>query len=810
MMMGSELRQLFAGVVNYEDLESQRKQLVSVARTAVSMGFTAVLTRPNEKAPTCTVAPTKRKRDGHACGIKHATNDPKELNRALTVLLKEFPDGVPNLGVVPGPSGFVVVDLDTAEQVKAFRTLAPDVAITVRSPGSRTPDGTWAHRDGGHAWLRVPDGFELPTEFGKITDPSGWVALWSGAHVLVPPSRRPEGLYRLVGEPGILSQSLSNKIIAKGEAATARTAERERRRTTPTAPAAPEADPIDTWATATPWRTVLSDWSPAGHDRCGCEVFTAPGGHASPKSATAHEGCDRADDTGRLQVWTDDPPAYLVDAGRGSSGRSFSKLDVIALRDYDGDHAQAMEALGIERFDSTLDPDTYVTPDDDGVQRIVHQLAENAIEDDIAGDEAWLAGDVDGAEEYVDPYSWMPTGLTDSQKRRLDRFKEDAVLRKYAKDQADWEYRQALALSSPTESRIVSSDNDDEDEDLTTMPPLVGMVREDGAHLLYPASWHTVVGPTSTGKSWIAVVSAIQVLESESSVVYVHFEESERKRTVARFVALVGRTRWRELRERFYWISATTAFADGEFATTLAQIEGPTDLLVLDGINAAATMHGYSPNDAETVGWYRREFVAPATRIGAAVMSLGHPVKDQMRKNERHGYGASGWLDEVDGVAYRTLFGRDGMIRPGEKGAALIYVVKDRQGGALSAAAHPKDDGWAYWGKLVIEPAELAVDTGPVDAAMSAAVHAPRENDEDAPAGESDSHRRDADAVARFVGEHPGCTSRELREGMSSMSSDRVDAAVQALINAGRVVRTKGDRNAWHHRLAEDPQALEP
>lgn len=106
---------------------------------------------------------------------------------------------------------------------------------------------------------------------------------------------------------------------------------------------------IAEWAASTSWDGILSpEWSHAGHDRCGCATWTAPGPHDSPKSATAHEGvCDLARDDGRLHVWTDDPPAYLVGSGRGLRGKSYTKLDVVALRDYDGDYGAACKNLGI-------------------------------------------------------------------------------------------------------------------------------------------------------------------------------------------------------------------------------------------------------------------------------------------------------------------------------------------------------------------------------------------------------------------------------------------------------------------------------
>lgn len=48
-------------------------------------------------------------------------------------------------------------------------------------------------------------------------------------------------------------------------------------------------------------------------------------------------------------------------------------------------------------------------------------------------------------------------------------------------------------------------------------------------------------------------------------------------------------------------------------------------------------------------------FVHPLTKIGAAVLSLGHPPKATNRQGESYSYGAAGWLNDVDGVGYRMV-----------------------------------------------------------------------------------------------------------------------------------------------------------
>ncbi|WP_207554504.1 hypothetical protein, partial [Mycobacteroides abscessus] len=79
-------------------------------------------------------------------------------------------------------------------------------------------------------------------------------------------------------------------------------------------------------------------------------VYTAPGVHASPKSATAHEpGC--AEYTcdyghGPLHLWTDTLTPELS-AMVNSHGRTVTKLHVVAAIEHGGDMGQACRALGI-------------------------------------------------------------------------------------------------------------------------------------------------------------------------------------------------------------------------------------------------------------------------------------------------------------------------------------------------------------------------------------------------------------------------------------------------------------------------------
>lgn len=105
------------------------------------------------------------------------------------------------------------------------------------------------------------------------------------------------------------------------------------------------------WAQTTTWEEVLVPlgWSYFANDRCGCQIFTAPGVHVSRKSATAHDrGCfTECDSLGRLHFWTTNPPDEFLPHMR--YGRAdFTKLSTVAISRYDGDTSTAMKALGIE------------------------------------------------------------------------------------------------------------------------------------------------------------------------------------------------------------------------------------------------------------------------------------------------------------------------------------------------------------------------------------------------------------------------------------------------------------------------------
>lgn len=353
-------------------------RVARVARAAVAAGYGIVVCKPGTRVPMCVLGQraaaqadreeaerTGKDNARHPCGIDHTLTDPKRVLSLFTRLEKAglTRDGNHvNLGVHLGVSRMLVVDVDTREQRDAFLMAwtghtgvdQSSREPTVLSPGQVDDAGTWSHRDGGHWWFTLPDGVELPETPGVFTGPGGWVALWGRHQVLVPPSVRKEGPYRVIGQAEDAPAWLLS-LIEQATEATPDRAEHVPR----------EGDPIDQWAASTPWEQLLrpDGWQPTGAvDRCGCPIWSAPGDHASPKSATAHgTDCGKYDTSSGwapLHVWTDNPPEYLV--GR----KTWTPLQYVATRDHGGDIGAAMATLGLHQ------------PEDDTV-------LQNAVEDAV-------------------------------------------------------------------------------------------------------------------------------------------------------------------------------------------------------------------------------------------------------------------------------------------------------------------------------------------------------------------------------------------------------------------------------------------
>lgn len=350
-------------------------------RAACDAGLALMLVAPGTKIPIDARSDVQRRKEDKAArddaeaagnpryakavspsGLHLATTESKDVCKYLDRAAKLYPDPV-NFAIEVGRSRLILVDVDTPEEKDAFlnwwsqaegrdmRSVAP----TVSSPGVYDQiTQQWVHWGGGHYYFTLPEGVVLDDVTGNYTHQTTggkFSVAWAHRYVLVPPSIRPEGAYRFTGMDMPAPAALLELVNGRVEHAAANRARSAELRN---GDGGEFVDSIDAWAEATEWTDVLSPhgWVPTlDTDRCGCPIWTAPGFHGTPKSATAHDGgCDLGRYTttnAPLHVWTDHTDNLLDTWLADKNTKTVTKLQLVAIYEHAGDVSAACRALGL-------------------------------------------------------------------------------------------------------------------------------------------------------------------------------------------------------------------------------------------------------------------------------------------------------------------------------------------------------------------------------------------------------------------------------------------------------------------------------
>lgn len=367
------------------DLEGAR----SYGRALIKHGLPVLLVEPDGKRPADWRSTTEKNKDQATDvrgGVHLATTKTTTLDKYLKRAYAQDPKrGHPaplqshqtlNWAVRLRGSGYVVADADTPGEVAALEHF-----ISSAYPGSRPPAPTvvtpgtsnGAHHGGGHWWFKLPE--ELAEAMEHAVGLSATVkvpvpgfdepfSLYMGdAFVLIPPSARNDGQYRMVAPDTDLPAPLEAVIRERLDMAESRQ-ELRREREESLEAGEWDMDDLDTqithWAMSHPWTEILQPhgWEDTGMpDSCGCRVWTAPGPHGSPKSATTHSDVCSA---GRydlhnapMHIWTDNPGPELESAVNRYGTKTLSKLRVWAALNFNGDEGAAMADAGISTSQGT-------------------------------------------------------------------------------------------------------------------------------------------------------------------------------------------------------------------------------------------------------------------------------------------------------------------------------------------------------------------------------------------------------------------------------------------------------------------------
>lgn len=379
-MLGSTTLTAILGAAPPATAENAR--LKAFAKTATAAGLALLLIAPGTKLPVDMRSPIQKRKDDEQAqdaakaagrsdwtkakslaGSHLATTDPTLIGRYIDKYRKTYGDECAvNFAIEVGRSNIVIVDCDTDAQLRAFLSDAEidfDLPPTVRTPGVLNEDGTWAHSEGGHYYF-TPE-TELPTGSGSITMPGEYVIMWHDRYVLIPPSVRPEGPYVLSGREYPLPEWIAERVVHQAEERAARRLALENREIG-------ELDQnIDNWAETVSWDDILAPagWSmTARADKCGCAVWTAPGDHGSPKSATTHDtGCSLGRYTevnAPMHIWTDNPGEDFEAWIASSGSKTLSKLQAVAVTTYKGDVGTACAEIGVLQGGTAIEAETGV------------------------------------------------------------------------------------------------------------------------------------------------------------------------------------------------------------------------------------------------------------------------------------------------------------------------------------------------------------------------------------------------------------------------------------------------------------------
>lgn len=649
--------------------------IATLARAAARAGYAVLPIAPGTKKPLCALTKTQERaadkkaaeaaRDAgrrnwervrHECGIKHATTDPTFVHRVFKRLAEER-DKPLNIAADVYQSRMLVADADTAAELASFTALwaqeerEPDLihaAPTVRSPGEIGPDGEWKHSNGGHLYFLLDDDVDLG-ELGNTTsipmglDPDNQAQLKVSGYVLLPPSVRAEGAYVMASDAHPAPAWLIERVqLWLTERRVTRQHRAER--------CLDSDDTLTLEQAAIQWSDLLvpRGWTLSYKvDRCGCEIWTAPGEHASPKSATTHDpGCGQFDTAdGFMHVWTDNPPTELAAAGT----KTFSKIQFVAWSDHEGSMSSAMRELGMNR-----DPGPGPTV-----------LTRKDMQPPISSGSSSLDDEPD------EPSDQDKLGADDKSTDEDDE------------DHTSWWFRDL--------GPVLSGENPEPEPSV--------LRREDGQCLFYPGKVNGIIGPSESGKSWLAIEAVAQELRAGHAVLYMDFEDTapgivSRLRSLgvpdelmdpaAGLLAYIGPE------------ESLHAVAYADYANVLR--DRPWSLIVLDGVNAAMTQDGLDLISNTDATKFFTKVTRPASLTGATVVTIDHVPKDTEKKT-KGGIGAQAKRATITGVCVYVEviqpFGR------GRSGSLSLLVDKDRPGyvrGASNAAA--------VWSDVTIEAGE--------------------------------------------------------------------------------------------------------
>ncbi|MFA7265189.1 MAG: bifunctional DNA primase/polymerase [Candidatus Nanopelagicales bacterium] len=324
--------------------------------------------------------------------------------------------------------------------------------------------------------------------------------------------------------------------------------------------------------------------------------------------------------------------------------------------------------------------------------------------------------------------------------------------------------------------------------DGTWRPPAAGgLYRTDGQGMFYGGLVHSIYGESESGKSWITQIAIANVIKDGGRATLIDFESSPGELAM-RFLALGVAPDQLGAQLRYIAPEARPSLEDTAWVDLL---NGPQDLVIIDGVTESLVMFGAkTESNDEVTAWFRAFPRLVAERTGAAVILVDHVAKSKDDRG-RFAIGAQAKLAAVNGAAY--IAEPIDVIAPGKVGHIELRVAKDRPGTIRANSGERRADRTQHAATIRIDSTVDGVTTTQVMTPDEGASVAHSARDSWRPTGLME-------RISKHL-EASGATSgNALRKEMGGKVA-HVDQALQALVDEGFVARHKGPRGAVMHQV---------
>jgi hypothetical protein len=302
--------------------------------------------------------------------------------------------------------------------------------------------------------------------------------------------------------------------------------------------------------------------------------------------------------------------------------------------------------------------------------------------------------------------------------------------------------------------------------------------RDDGVALLYLGAMHSIYGEPESGKSWVFLMAAAEVLNDGGKVLCIDFE-SDAGSTVNRLLALGVSPE--VIRDRFCYVQpdAKPDPKSGDFDDL---VSAGFTLVGIDGMTACLSVFRSASREEDDIAAWINEFPKRFSRTGATVIWMDHVVKSGDGRG-RFATGSHYKLGAIDGAAYviemTSPFGRNC------RGEAQIRIAKDRHGALRQHGGEFKADRTQDFARLVIDATQPDCARGELKAPVAQnVIVVDRASDV-------------MEKISSLVEERSGCSKGEIEKAIGG-DNKIVRDALKALVDQGYVSQTIDGRRTMH------------